>query len=227
MVWQEVLENSSVWVCEYVASGYKANAFAFVLDGHQLAIVSPPIGLSEADFAAIDAKGQVVALIAPHSGHDLGHAVWQDRYPKAVSYAPEMALKQIHQEGLRSFRSLATLATPQVEFREVPGTKKGGTIVIVRRGKRPVVYLDEIVSHWTSLPDNWLAKFLFWSTGSAPGLKVNRVYLKALCSDVHAVAQTVLDGLVDDPVIVPAHGSPLVCPGDAERVRSLVKPFAE
>uniref|UniRef100_A0A832M391 MBL fold metallo-hydrolase n=1 Tax=Oscillatoriales cyanobacterium SpSt-402 TaxID=2282168 RepID=A0A832M391_9CYAN len=227
MVWQEVFENSNVWVYEYDANGYKANAFAFALNGNHLAIISPPIGLSEADFAAIDAKGQVIALIAPHSGHDLGHAEWQARYPTAVSYAPEIALKQINQDGLRPFLPLSKLAAPQVNFREVPGTKKGGTIAIVKRGERAVVYLDEIVSHWTSLPDNWLAKFLFWSTGSAPGLKVNRVYLKVLCSDVQAVAQTVLGALVDDPVIVPAHGTPLVSPSDAERVRSLVEPFAK
>ncbi|MBI4779805.1 MAG: hypothetical protein HY785_00630 [Oscillatoriophycideae cyanobacterium NC_groundwater_1537_Pr4_S-0.65um_50_18] len=227
MVWQAVPENSNVWVYEYVANGYKANAFAFVLDSNHLAIVSPPTGLSEADFAAIDAKGEVAALIAPHSGHDLGHAAWQTRYPNAISYAPEIALKQINQDGLRPFLPLSKLAAPQVEFREVPGTKKGGTIAIVRRGERPVVYLDEIVSNWTSLPDNWLAKFLFWSTGSAPGLKVNRVYLKVLCPDVQAVAQTVLDALVDDPAIVPAHGKPLVNSNDAERVRSLVEPFAK
>lgn len=184
MVWQEILENSNVWVYEYLVNGYKANAFAFTFNGNHVAIISPPVGLSDGDFAAIDAKGQVASLIAPHSGHDLGHAVWQARYPAAVSYASEIALKQINQNDLRPFLPLANLAAPQVEFREVPGTKKGGTIAIVRRGERPVVYLDEIVSNWTSLPDNWLAKFLFWSTGSAPGLKVNRMYLKVLCPDI-------------------------------------------
>lgn len=227
MVWKEVIENSNVWVYEYVANGYKANAFAFVLDSNHLAIISPPIGLSEADFAAINAKGQVTALIAPHSGHDLGHAEWQARYPNAISYAPEIALEQINQDGLRPFLPLSKLVASNVEFREVPGTKKGGTLAIVRWGERPVVYLDEIVSNWTSLPNSWLAKFLFWSTGSAPGLKVNRVYLKVLCPDVQAVAQAVLGALADDPAIVPSHGTPLVNLGDAERVRSLVKPFTE
>jgi len=145
---------------------------------------------------------------------------WSERQQK-------IALKQINQEGLRPFLPLAKLVASQVDFREVLGTKKGSTIAIVKRGERAVVYLDEIVSHWTSLLDNWLAKFLFWSTGSAPGLKANRVYLKVLCSDVQAVAQTVLGALVDDPVIVPAHGTPLVRTGDVERVRSLVEPFAK
>lgn len=227
MVWKDVIKNSNVWVYEYVANGYKANALAFVLDSNHLAIISPPIGLSEADFAAIDAKGQVTTLIAPHSGHILGHALWQTRYPVAASYAPEVTINQINQDGLRPFLPLSKLTASHVEFREVSGTKKGGTIAIMRRGERPILYLDEIVSNWTSLPDSWLAKFLFWSTGSAPGLKVNRVYLKVLCPDVQAVAQTVLGALVNDPAIVPAHGIPLVNPGDAERVRLLVEPFAK
>lgn len=65
MVWQEVFENSHVWVYEYVANGYKANAVAVQLGNGESAIVSPPIGLSEADFTEIEAKGQVTALRPP------------------------------------------------------------------------------------------------------------------------------------------------------------------
>lgn len=92
MVWQEVIENSNIWVYEYIANGYKANTIALPLDDSALAIVSPPIGLSDSDFAAIEAKGQVTALIAPHSGRDLGQAEWQSRYPHAVPSAPTAAL---------------------------------------------------------------------------------------------------------------------------------------
>lgn len=226
MVWQELIEDSNVWIYEYVANGYKANAFAFLLDENNLAVISPPIGISQADFAAIDAKGQVTALIAPHSGHDLGHAEWQARYPNAISYAPNVALDQLKQNGLRSFTPLSKLSAANIEFREVPGTKKGGTIAVVRRGERPVVYLDELVINWASLPASW-TKLLFWLTGSAPGLKVNRVYSKMLCPNIQAVAQTVLDSLNGDPVIVPAHGVPLIQVDEVARVRALVEPLAK
>ncbi|MBW4557459.1 MAG: hypothetical protein KME59_16255 [Trichormus sp. ATA11-4-KO1] len=92
MAWQEVIEDGNVWIYEYVANGYKANVIATLLDENDLVIVSPPIGLSETNFAEIDAKGHVKALIAPHSGHDLGQAEWQARYPNAISYAPTTAL---------------------------------------------------------------------------------------------------------------------------------------
>lgn len=226
MVWQEVIEGSNVWVYEYVPNGYKANAVALLLDETKLAIVSPPTGLSETDFAEIDAKGKITTLITPHSGHDLGQSEWQARYPNAISYAPQIALSQLKHTGRRPFTPLTKLSDSTVEFREVPGTKKGGTVAISRRGSRPVVYLDELVINWSSLPSNW-TKLLFWLTGSAPGLKINRAYFSMLCSDKQAVAQTVLDALEGDPAIVPAHGTPLVRVGDATRVRALVEPLAK
>jgi len=63
MTWQEVIEGANVWVHEYEVNSYKANASAFLLDKNSLAIISPPTGMSEADFAVIEAKGKVTALI--------------------------------------------------------------------------------------------------------------------------------------------------------------------
>ena len=94
MAWQEVLPDSNVWFYEYSYPNYKgdaiykANAIAFPLNDRDLAVVSPPIGPSEADFAALDSLGRVAALIAPHRGHLGGQAMWQERYPDAIPYAP-------------------------------------------------------------------------------------------------------------------------------------------
>ncbi|MBW4577956.1 MAG: hypothetical protein KME42_00070 [Tildeniella nuda ZEHNDER 1965/U140] len=222
MIWQEVIEDSNVWVYEYVANGYKANAVAVTLEDGELAIVSPPIGLSEADFTEIDAKGQVTALIAPHSAHDLGQNEWQARYPDAIPYAPTIAIEQLKHVGQRSFTPVSKLFASTVEFREVPGTKKGGTIAISRRGKRPIVYLDELIINWSSLPHNW-TRFWFQFSNSAPRLRVNQIYKQMFCPDLQAVVQTVLGALEGDPAIVPAHGTPLVQVGDAARVRALVE----
>ncbi len=49
------------------------------------------------------------------------------------------------------------------------------------------------------------------------------MYLKYLCTDVQALAQTVLDALNKDPAIVLAHGAPLVNLEDTARVRVLVE----
>jgi hypothetical protein len=34
MAWQEVIKDSNVWVYEYIADGYRANAIAMSIDGH-------------------------------------------------------------------------------------------------------------------------------------------------------------------------------------------------
>jgi hypothetical protein len=121
---------------------------------------------------------------------------------------------------------LAKLSAPNAAFREIPGTKNGGTIAIAHHRKQPIVYLDELVINWAAMPNNW-TKLLFWLTGSAPGLKINRVYVRLFCPNLQAVAQTVLDALKGDVAIVPAHGTPLVHAGDAARVRVLVESLAK
>ncbi len=47
MVWQEVIEGSNVWVYEYRANGYKANAMAILQGNNALVIVSPPLVLTQ------------------------------------------------------------------------------------------------------------------------------------------------------------------------------------
>jgi hypothetical protein len=55
-----------------------------------------------------------------------------------------IALSQLQQVN-RPFIPLSKLVASRAEFREVPGTKKGGTIAIAHLSNRPVVYLDELV----------------------------------------------------------------------------------
>jgi hypothetical protein len=123
MVWQEVIENRNVWLYEYVANGYQVNASALPLNENDWAIVSPPVGMSGADFAAIDAKGKVAALIAPSSAHDLGQAEWQARYPNAIPYPLTTALSQLKQVE-RPFMPLSKLSAPNWNFEKFPVRKK-------------------------------------------------------------------------------------------------------
>lgn len=225
MVWLQVLQGSGAWVYKYMANGYPTNSIAIRTDQGDLAIISPPLGLSGPDFAEIDAKGRVTALVAPSSSHDLGQAEWQARYPNAIPYAASIALERL-KPVRQPYVPLSRLSSPLVEFRELPGTKIGEMIAIAHHGQRPVVYLGELIVNWTSLP-NARGRISFWVSGSAPGLHVNRVYTRGPCYDLQALARAVLDALGSDPAIVPAHGVPLVRPGDAARVRALLDPLEE
>ena len=156
MAWQEVLPGSNAWFHEYDFYQakhnytYQANALALLLNDHDLAIVSPPCGASEEDFAAIDGKGRVTALIASCGGHDAGQSQWQARYPDAVPYAPTNALERL-ETFQRPFVPLSQLSAPRVEFQETPGANSGEAIAITQ-GKRPVVFLGELLLTGTRCP---------------------------------------------------------------------------
>ena len=226
MPWQEVGEGNSAWFYEYdffqpkYKYHYKANALALLLNERQLAIVSPPSGQSKEDFETIDSRGTVAVLVAPNAGHDAGLAQWQTRYPDAVLYAPIRALENLRTYG-RPFVPLAQLLARNVEFRETPDGREA--ISIARSGKRPVVYLGELVMNGDSLP---VARLRFWLTGRRPGIRINSVYSKNLGSDRQMVAQAVLEALKGEPVVVLAHGAPLVDHHDVANARALVEPLA-
>jgi|SRR6218665_721328 len=224
MAWNEVLEGSGVWVHSYDVSFGPTNAIAIRLDAEELAVLSPPTGMADADFAALAAKGRVSAIIAPHSGHDLGLPSWRARYPEARLYAPSVALPTLARLGLGDFTDLSALVTPpEVRFREVLGSKNGGTLARVLRGPRPVVYIDELIGNQVSLPRPLLLKLAFGLSGSSPGLRLNRVFMTFLCTDTERMARTLLDAMDGEPVLIPSHGTPLRRPEEVARARELLR----
>ena len=217
MTWQRILPGCNAWLYEYAFWWYKVNALAVMVDDGCLAIVSPPIGLSEADFSGIDAKGQVTALIASCAGHDAGQSEWQRRYPDAIPYAPTNALALL-ETFERPFVPLSTLRASQVQFREFIGTKSHEMIAILDQGERRVVYLGELLLDDSAVPDaltQWLTR--------EPHLRINPAYSRFLGADVHIVADILLEVLTGDPVIVLSHGPPLSLSDDTAHARSLLK----
>ncbi|WNG17502.1 hypothetical protein [Cystobacter fuscus] len=228
MAWNEVLEGSGVWVHAYEVRHFgPTNAFAVQLHPGELAVVSPPPVLSDADHAALGAHGRVTAIVAPHSGHDLGLPAWQARYPEARSYAPSAALAALTRPGLKSFTDLSGLLTPpEVVFRELLGSKNGGTLVRVLRGARPVLYIDELLGNQAAPPPHPFWKFAFWVSGSAPGLRINRIFKTVLCTEPGRIARTLLEALEGEPILVPSHGAPLRRAEDVVRARALLQSIA-
>ena len=173
--------------CRLDAVGY----VVALADG-ELAIVSPPSSADDALFTQTDALGDVTALIANNTGHDLGQELWQKRYPLAVTYAPEVAVPQIAKakKASRPLKPLAALAS-----------------------KLPlqVRFVDEILGHSPHLIGPAPFKLLFWITGSGPGLARNRIWSTAFAKDKKAIAATVLGELdtFRPTVLLPVHGNPI------------------
>lgn len=188
-----------------------SNAALISLGDGKLAVVSPPQGADDALFAETDKLGKVVALIAPNSGHDLGQAAWQARYPQASVHAPEVTAKAIAKAKpkLKPFEPMAALATPSnVQFVDLPGTSSGAVAVVVEGGGKRAIVVDDCLSNSPKLVGPAPVRFVFWLTGSGPGLARNKVWWSVFCKDKKGYAKALLEawdrGVID--VVLPLHG---------------------
>jgi hypothetical protein len=220
-----------VWRAGYTTpTGIPASSYAFTLADGSLAVMSPPCGLDDAGYAAVDALGKLTAIVAPNSGHDLGQAAWQQRYPDATPYGPAPAIAAIQKakKGLRVFRPLEELASrlpAGSRIVDVPGTRSGSAMVSVGQGAQRMLYVDEVLGNLPTLVGPAPFKLAFWLTGSGPGLSRNRVWTSIFAKDKRAVARTLLDEMSARPptAITFAHGEPLTDVAAAER---LLRPIA-
>src|SRR5690349_8285036 len=102
-----------LWRSTYVTpTNIPSSTFAVRLRDGDLAVISPRVAPDDAFLAATEALGKVTALVAPNSGHDLGQAAWQERYPNATCYAPALAGAAIKKAKpkLRAFDALEAFA---------------------------------------------------------------------------------------------------------------------
>jgi hypothetical protein len=212
MKWLEVIPG--MWRTDYqTTTSILSNGALVSLGDGKLAVVSPPQGVDDAFFKATDELGKVVALVAPNSGHDLGQAAWQERYPDASTHAPEPTAKAIAKSKpkLRPFTTIASLqekAPSSVKFIDLPGTSSGSVGVVVEGGGKRVLVVDDCISNSATLLGPIPFKVVFWVTGSGPGLSKNKIWWWAFCKDKKAYAKALLEawdgGSLD--IVLPLHG---------------------
>lgn len=209
--WNELLPG--LWRSVYTTgSGIEANAYALTLGDGNLAVVSPIAGADAATFDATEALGKVVALVAPNTGHDLGQAAWQARYPTAVSYAPAVAAPSITKaKKLRPVEPLASLMPllpSDVKVLDAPGTSSGSLIFTVERAGQRALFIDEVISNNEVFKGPLPFKIVFSLTGSTGPLATNKVWLFAFCKDKPAYARAVIEHGGDATTLLFAHGEP-------------------
>jgi hypothetical protein len=212
MNWKEVIPG--LWRTDYpTTTKLHSNAALISLGDGKLALVSPPQGADDALFKETDGLGSVVALVAPNSGHDLGQAAWQDRYPNATVHAPEVTAKAIAKSKpkLKPFEPMAALserAPSSVKFLDLPGTSSGSVAVSVEGGGKRAVILDDCLSNSPALVGPAPVKLVFWMTGSGPGLSRNKLWWWIFCKDKKGFAKTLLDAWDSKSVdiVLPLHG---------------------
>lgn len=89
-----------------------------------------------------------------------------------------------------------------------------------------MLYIDELLGNQAAPPPHPFWKFAFWVSGSAPGLRINRIFKTVLCTEPARIARTLLEALEGEPILVPAHGAPLRRAEDVVRARALLQSIA-
>jgi hypothetical protein len=212
MSWIEIVPG--LWRTDYKTSTHlKSNSVLVSLGDGKLAVVSPPQGADEAFFKETDTLGTVVALVAPNTGPDLGQAAWQARYADATVHAPDISAKAIAKAkpNLKPFATMKALtdrAPANVRFVDLPGTSSGSLAVSVESGGKRALVVDDCISNDPTLIGPAPVRFIFWVTGSGPGLARNKLWWWVFCKDKSAYVKALGDewDRIKTDVVFPLHG---------------------
>lgn len=228
--WTILDRDAGVLSYQYAfAPNATANAFTARLADGRLFVVSPPTDLPAEAHAALEAVGEVGAVVANNGFHHLGLRAWKERYPDARVFAPAAAMARIRKKNpeapeLAPLAELAPLLGPGVGVHEVEDTKCGEMWAWSAIQGGSAWYLSDILANIPELPTNFALKWLFKLTRSAPGYRVFNLALKFTVKDRRAVLRTLAGAMRAHPptVVVPAHGPVLGHDGLAEETQQLL-----
>lgn len=196
---------------QYSVGGGIATALA-VDAGGGLLVASPPCRVGDGAFEALASRAPVRALVATNAYHTLGIAPWKARFPEAAVFAPPQSLQRVTKvsgvAGIRPLSEAAGFTSERVALIELPYFRTGETLIKIRTAGGVIWYVTDIVLNLPQLPSHPVFAALFKLTGSAPGLRINRVAPLFMVRNRPALwAWLAAEARRDAPRwLVPAHG---------------------
>jgi len=225
MEWCEVGSGTDYYVLEYHAAGYaRSNCSAIRMD-QGFVILSPALHITEAQIQFIETKGPILALLAPHSGHTLGINDWLKLRPQLKVYAAPGAIPRISKVCKIEVRPIEELPVKDssVTISLAPGMGDMTLFIEVKRGNRPVVYVDEILEDLDRYPGPWLLRPLMHLMGKRPGFQVNRGFIRFYVKDVRALVQEIQRLVETGAHVVFAHGPVRTTLEDITKTKTLLE----
>ena len=223
---------SAPWTAtlEYSFTG-GGTATALAVDvGGGLLVASPPCRVGDDALDALAARAPVRALVATNAYHTLGLARWKARFPEAAVFAPPQSLQRVTKMsgvvGVRPLSEAAALTGERVALIELPYFRTGEALIKVRAAEGLLWYVTDIVLNLPQLPSHPVFAALFKLSGSAPGLRINRVAPLFMVRNRPALwAWLAAEARRDKPRwLVPAHGDAVDLADTPTRLEEL---FAE
>lgn len=231
MPWKTI-DPDRVWSFDYAfdKKGTQfANTCAIKLREGELMVLSPALGVTEADFAEIEKHGRPVALVGTNGFHHLGLPEWSKRYPDAKLYASAPAAARIAKKhaDLPPFQPLSALSAvcpDDVVVFDPPGMRIPDVMARVSTKNGWLWALNDTVMNIPKLPGGLFGNLMKW-TDSAPGFKVMRLFTKVAVKDKASFKSWWLSELAKAPpaVVFTSHGEPVLDAAAAAKLPEMVQ----
>ncbi len=209
--WKPLGTDPLIATYEYSFGPGTATALAVGIPGGVL-VASPPCRAAESVIRAMDEFGGVRALVATNAFHHLGLQAWKARYPDAAIFAPAQSIARLAAKtGLSGIRPLAeagALLGERVSLTDMPHYKTGETLVRIRAADGLAWYVTDVILNLAELPAHSVVGLVFRFSGSAPGLRLNRIAPLFMVKDRKALwGWITAEAERDCPRwLIPAHG---------------------
>jgi glyoxylase-like metal-dependent hydrolase (beta-lactamase superfamily II) len=221
---------SDPWTATLEYSFGSGSATALAVDvGGGLLVASPPCRVGDDALEALATRAPVRALLATNAYHTLGLARWKARFPDAAVFAPPQSMLRVTKvsriAGVRPLGEAAALTGERVALIELPYFRTGEALVKIRAAEGLLWYVTDIVLNLPRLPPNPLFAALFKLSGSAPGLRINRIGPLFMVRDRPALWRWLAaEAGRDRPRwLVPAHGDTVDLAATPSRLEELFR----
>ena len=224
--WKQIVSDPLVATFEYSFGPGAANSLLVGVNGGVI-VVSPAcrVGTDVLDAAA--QFGTVRAVVASNAFHYLGVPAWKARFPDAQIFAPAQSIARVAAKtGLSEIRPLADSAAvcgEQVTLTDMPHYKTGEVLVRIRAASGLAWYVTDVILNLQQLPAHPIARAIFQWSGSAPGLRMNKIGPLFMVKDRPALKRWLREEAERDRPrwLIPAHGDVVDLAGTPNRLAEL------
>lgn len=203
--------TDNLWTVDGDLNGIPRRMACVRLDDGQV-IVHNAIALADAEMAALEAWGEVAAIVVPNAYHRQDARIWKDRYPNAKVYCPGGATKAVTKVVPVDGSLADAPGDARVKVRHLAGVKDAEGVIEVQSADGVSFVLNDVVANGP--PASFPMSVILHPTGrpSVPRI-VRWMMIKdnaAMRGELERMAST--DGLQR---VIMSHGKPFVGDGGA------------